>query len=312
MNLLLVGPSGGGKTESCCTIFGELNFEEDDWNEQHPKKSKLKTKLTRGRNVTIVDTPGLFESDDNKQVLEEIRDCFRVVPDGFTSIVFVVRIGRISQETESSIRLVREIFGEKSVDFITVIFTHEDQLRKGRNKTLTVEDFIRSIPGNEMQRLLKACNNRYVAFDNMQEPNSNACLQQVDKFFDMMEKLQACNNGCVYTNKMMEEAKQQIRQKEEKKEEEAHRKIEERNQKLRREVELELQMERTKYMHSNAAISARIVPRDNNGKDNPWMEFFRKYCKRFFGFAVFLCIVGFCKMWFTRNLEKHPSDSNKL
>ena len=196
MNLLFVGLSGVGKTDSCCTIFGDLNF-------QTTKGSSVASKMVRGCDLTIVDTPGLFGDNDSDFAVSEILESFSLVPAGFTSVVFVVRMGRISEETKNSIQLIRNIFGGKCVDFITVLFTHKDQLQRGRMKT-TVNEFIRSLPDNELRRLLNDCNNRFVAFDNTLQIGSPACDQQIDEFLEIMKKLAATNNS-YYTTEMMED-----------------------------------------------------------------------------------------------------------
>ena len=173
------------------------------------------TRLVIGRKVTIVDTPGLFDTElSPREITSEVGKCISECQPGPHAILFVIRLGRFTAEVQECVRRFRDLFGADSQRYMTIVFSGLDQLTKGRRRK-TLEQFLAEQPPNgEIQRLLRDCESRYVAFDNTLSPTSYENKEQIRKLFEVVDKLVARTGG-YYTNSMFEAAARRVREREE-------------------------------------------------------------------------------------------------
>ncbi|XP_063447798.1 uncharacterized protein LOC134727350 [Mytilus trossulus] len=84
--------------------------------------------------IIVVDTPGLFDTKSKADdVNKEIAKCLGVSSPGPHVILFVMSLAvRFTQEEENTALHFTNQFGEKLVDFVIILFSHGDTIKKRR------------------------------------------------------------------------------------------------------------------------------------------------------------------------------------
>lgn len=106
--------------------------------------------------------------------------CMYPGPDVF---LFLVKIGaRFTREETGAYQRLVAIFDESVIKYMTVVFTGGDELGSGT----TISDIIDKAPP-DLRNILKACENRYVVFNNKSKDSRQVkCLLDVAR--DLMQK----------------------------------------------------------------------------------------------------------------------------
>ncbi|XP_016385449.1 histone-lysine N-methyltransferase, H3 lysine-79 specific-like [Sinocyclocheilus rhinocerous] len=147
--------------------------------------------------VSVIDTPGLFDTElTNEEIQREIRHCISMILPGPHVFIIVLNLGqRFTQEEATSLKIIQETFGDKSLMFTVVLFTRGDDL-----KDKTIEQFLGK-PGSPLMKLIEACGNRYHVFSNNQTADRTQVTDLLQKIDDMVKE----NGGSFYSCKMFRE-----------------------------------------------------------------------------------------------------------
>ncbi|XP_054457819.1 GTPase IMAP family member 7-like [Anoplopoma fimbria] len=213
--IVILGKTGSGKSSLANTIFEDESFKIGRTANSETSKCGAITKSVNGRNITLIDTPGFFDTDRSEEELKPgIVRCITECAPGPHAFLIVLKVERFTEHEQAVIAKINQYFSEEVLKFATVLFTHGDQLEEGQ----TIEDFVL---GNEpLSDLVKKCGGRCHVVDNKYWKNNQQDEYrnnqfQVKELLKTMDKISEANRGSCYTHKVLQAVEEKIKQEEE-------------------------------------------------------------------------------------------------
>uniref|UniRef100_A0A8P4GEH0 AIG1-type G domain-containing protein n=1 Tax=Dicentrarchus labrax TaxID=13489 RepID=A0A8P4GEH0_DICLA len=211
--IAILGKTGAGKSSLANTIFGENVFKPSQSINSERKKCQSENRSVNERSITLIDTPGFFDTDRSEEELKpEIVRCIIECAPGPHAFLIVLKVEKFTEHEQAVIIKMRRCFSEEFFKYAAVLFTHGDQLNEGQ----TIQDLVHT--NKQVSDLVEKCGDRCHVIDNKywnQKHEYRSNQFQVEELLKSIDKMVMENNGSCYTNEMLKEAEKAIQEEEE-------------------------------------------------------------------------------------------------
>ncbi|XP_052469616.1 GTPase IMAP family member 8-like [Carassius gibelio] len=201
LRIMILGKSDVGKTATANTILCRNAFQAGA--QSDTLTCEKQDAVVSGRNISIIDTPGLLDAQMYKHFPDELKrdidKCLEISAPGPHVFLLVIRLnGEYTEEEKNTVKWIQKNFGEDAVRHTFVLLTHMDLL-----KDESLDLYIRKSP--DLQPLIDSCGRRFHSFNNQHRNNQ----VQVTELLKKIEQLIEDNGGQHYSNETSPKKKQE-------------------------------------------------------------------------------------------------------
>ncbi|XP_008433576.1 GTPase IMAP family member 7-like [Poecilia reticulata] len=211
--IAIIGQTGAGRSSLGNTIFKEQKFKVNHDGDPGMRGCEAKTKRVGGREITLIDMPGLFDPEtDEKQLKAELLKGITECSPGPHAFLIVLNVEKSTEKDNDIVSKMNEHFSEEVFKYSTVVFTHGDWLPRRQQ----IQGLVRE--NKFLSDLVEKCGNRCHVVDNKRwnkrsKYGYRSNRYQVKKLLKSIEKTVEENDGSF--NAMLQKIEETIKKEEE-------------------------------------------------------------------------------------------------
>ncbi len=173
---MLLGVCGSGKSSTANAILGREAFKES-----RTKNSEIQRGRVEDRNISIIDTPGFFNTHLTDEELQEqiIKSLYLSQP-GPHVFLLIINLETFREEQRNIVEQIQVNFGAQALNFNLVLFT-------GREK-ISNKEWMDLKFSSKFQELMSQCRGKYHVINSKREIDPTQITELLEKIDELIKQ----------------------------------------------------------------------------------------------------------------------------